>query len=128
MTLLEMFANLLEMKNQNVLLRETVFHKIPMPIQRALAEHGIDPGAFAAGMNSILQLIAGQGLPEDWEAIVHPTPADPAKVSEVVLTEEDGPAVASEVEEFMMAWMKFKKQGPENPPRPTRNATEESGF
>jgi len=117
MKLDEMLATFLKREEQNEVLREIAYNKLPMQFQVALAQHGIDPSSFAGGINFILQLIQVHGLPDDWEELTKPTPPDPAKVSGVELKEEDGPALASEVEEFMMAWMKFK--GPSRP-KPSR--------
>ncbi len=103
-----MLATLLRREDQSEVIREIVYNQIPVPLQQALAHQGIDPGAFACGANFILQHIQVHGLPDDWAELVNPPPPDPAKVSEFPLTEADGPAIASEVEEFMAAWMKYK--------------------
>jgi len=112
-----MLAALLQREQQNEKIREVVYSQIPLPLQQALAHNGIDPASFASGVNFILQHIQVHGLPDDWGELIKPIPSlDPAKVLTEPLTEEDGPALASEVEEFMAAWMKFKgEQGPSTP-------------
>jgi len=116
MKLVDMLATFLNREEQNEKLREIAYNKLPMMFQVSLAQHGIDPSSFAGGINFILQLFQAYGLPDDWDELTKPIPPDLAKVSGVKLKEEDGPALASEVEEFMMAWMKFKRgPGPLSP-------------
>lgn len=127
MKLNEMLSNFPDRDRRNEMLMNMVFSHITPPMIVQLMQHGIEPNSFASGINFVLQHLAQNGLPEDWEAVVHPIDPDPAKNSDVVLTEEDGPALAEEAAGFFGQWNPPREKGPENPPRP-RDPLEGSGF
>jgi len=120
MRLIDMLGSGLDNEKRNNEITQIVYNSIPERMIMRLIQHSINPPDFASGINFILQHFQMNGIPEDWEELTAPvTPPDPAKVSGVALTEEDQEEIPSEVEEFMMAWMKWKrKEGPGAPGGP----------
>jgi len=151
MKLHEMLSNFPDRTQRNEMLMNMAFSHITPPMIVALIQHGIDPNAFASGINFVLQHLVQNGLPEDWEEVVHPVDPDPAKNSEVALTEEDGKVLADDwaiffgqramqeheeskpecVDEDCQKSHKVfcveEKEGPSRP-KPSRDPLEGSGF
>jgi len=100
MTLLEMLSQLPNPPQQSNTLAYIIHTRIPLEMVQYLIYHRIDPDAFTTGINFILQHIQIQGLPEDWEAVLHPVDPDPAKNNQEALTTEDGAALAEETAQF----------------------------
>ncbi len=125
MKLSEFLSNFPDRTQRNEMLMNMVFSHITPPMIMGLMQHGLDPNSFASGINFVLQHLAQNGLPEDWEELVHPVDPDPAKNSEVALTEEDGRALAEEAVNFFGQWQPLAppKEDP-TPPDPL----EGSGF
>jgi len=126
MKLNKMLSNFPDRDRRNEMLMNLVFSHITPPMIVGLMQHGIEPNSFASGVNFVLQHLAQSGLPEDWEEVVHPVDPDPAKNSEVALTEEDGKVMAEEAASFFGNW------NPEYPDpedtEPPRDPLEGSGF
>ena len=127
MKLNEMLSNFPDRDQRNEKLVQMVFSHITPPMIVELMQHGIEPHAFASGINFVLQHLAQNGMPEDWEEVVHPVDPDPAKNSEVALTKEDGPALAIEAADFFGQWNPPTAEGP-RPPLPSHDPMEGSGF
>jgi len=83
MRLDQMLATFPTFAERNEKILNMVNTTIAPPIIVQLLIGGLDPNAFASGINFILQHIAKEGLPEDW--------AEVCEVREVgpVLTDED---------------------------------------
>jgi len=69
MKLDEMLATFPVYENRNMKILYVVNTNITQPILIQLLRHGLDPHSFASGINFILQHIAKEGLPSDWQNV-----------------------------------------------------------
>ena len=128
MKLNEMLSSFPDKHKRNELVLRAILNHFSLQMQMELLHYGLGPQSFVFGIHFILQHIAQNGLPADWEEIIHPVDPDPAKNSEVVITEEDGERMLKEVGEFFMAAAATLVPLQEEEETPPRDPLEGSGF